>query len=30
MSAQGQAIVRYADDFIILCATEAEAHHALV
>ena len=29
MSAQGHAIVRYADDFVILCATEAEAHHAL-
>ena len=29
MSAQGHAIVRYADDFVILCATEADAHHAL-
>ena len=29
MSEQGYAIVRYADDFVILCATEAEAHHAL-
>jgi RNA-directed DNA polymerase len=30
MSAQGYAIVRYADDFVILCATEDEAHAALV
>jgi len=29
MSAQGYAIVRYADDFVILCATETEARHAL-
>jgi RNA-directed DNA polymerase len=29
MSEQGHAIVRYADDFVILCATEAEAQHAL-
>jgi len=29
MSRQGYCIVRYADDFVILCATEAEAQAAL-
>jgi len=29
MSGQGYCIVRYADDFVILCATEAEAQAAL-
>ena len=30
MSGQGYAIVRYTENFVILCATEAGAHHALV
>lgn len=29
MAAAGWAMVRYADDFVILCRSEAEAHHAL-
>ena len=29
MAAQGREMVRYADDFVILCRTEAEAHEAL-
>lgn len=29
MEKAGWAMVRYADDFVILCRTEAEAHHAL-
>lgn len=29
MAAAGIEMVRYADDFVLLCRTEAEAHHAL-
>lgn len=29
MAKQGRDMVRYADDFVVLCASEAEAHHTL-